>query len=327
MNSVSIPENPLRDQPDSAVVEVLAMGRERYLYLAAYASIVSEGGFYAAESFSNTDQLPEDSLMLSCGSWRWTRKDLEEEAAFLSTRFPALELSDHWRDMFIENLLMQSHLLEVLQDEFPETADSIAAEAEGYRRSIAADSVLAELMEESITVTRSDIEEEYTLMETPVIIPEKRVFESVSTTADLLPSLEEAFTEGTLPGEFPPLGSIPSSEGNNGLSSPLTRSELPHGVPGTLFEIFPDDTTAWIGPYEVEPGIYAAFRLVEVMPAREATVDELTTTLTESARRRLENLAVEDVLLELREEYGVTLNADAMGSLPGNPGLWPSSGL
>ncbi len=77
----------------------------------------------------------------------------------------------------------------------------------------------------------------------------------------------------------------------------------------------------------MEPGIYAAFRLVEVMPAREATVDELTTTLTESARRRLENLAVEDVLLELREEYGVTLNADAMGSLPGNPGLWPSSGL
>lgn len=326
VNSVSIPENPGSDQPDSAVVEVLAMGRERYLYLAAYASLVSDSGFFAAESFSNTDQLPEDSPMLSCGSWSWTRKALEEEASFLSTRFPALELSDQWRNMFIENLLMQSHLQEVLQDEFPETADSIAAEAEGYRRSIAADSVLAELMEESITVTRRDLEEEYALMENPVIIPEKRVFQSVSTTADHLPSLEEAVAEGSLPGEFAPLGSIPSSEENDGLSRPLIRSELPHGVPGTLFEIFPDDTTAWVGPYEVEPGIYAAFRLSEVVPAREATVDELTTSLTDSARRRLQNLAVEALLLQLREEYGVTLNSGAMGRLPGNPGLWPSSG-
>lgn len=325
VNSVSVPENPERDQPDSTVAEILGMGRERYLYLAAYASLVSDSGFFAAESFSNTDQLPEDSPMLSCGSWSWTRKALEEEAGFLSTRFPALELSDQWRNMFIENLLMQSHLQEVLENEFPESADSIAAEAEGYRRSIAADRILAELMEGSITVTRSDLEEEYDLMENPVIIPEMRVFGSVSTTADHLPSLEEAIAAGTLPGGFPPLESVPSSEENNGLSIPLKRNELPGGVPGTLFEIFPDDTTAWVGPYEVEPGIYAAFRLAEVVPAREATVDELTASLTESARRRLENLAVEALITDLREEYGVTVNTQAMGRLPGNPGLWPSS--
>ncbi len=325
VNSVSMPGNPERNQPDSAVVELLGMGRERYLYLAAYVSLVSDSGFFAAESFSNPDQLPDDSPMLTCGSWNWTRKDLEEEAGFLSTRFPALELSDHWRDMFIENLLMQSHLQEVLQNEFPEAADSIAAEAEGYRRSIAADSIMAELLEGSVTVTRSDLEEEYDLMANPVIIPEKRVFESVSATADRLPSLEEAIDAGTLPGGFPPLGSVPSSEEYGSLSRPLTGNELPRGVPGTLFEIFPDDTASWVGPYEVEPGIYAAFRLAEVVPAREATVDELTTSLTESARSRLENLAVEALITDLREEHGVTLNTQAMGRLPGNPGLWPSS--
>ncbi len=83
------------------------------------------------------------------------------------------------------------------------------------------------------------------------------------------------------------------------------------------------DTTCWVGPFELtESTGYVLFRLIDVVPAREALLEEVRIPLDMMIRVRLEEEATVALMQQLELKYEPTLNEEVIESLPVDPGLW-----
>ena len=64
------------------------------------------------------------------------------------------------------------------------------------------------------------------------------------------------------------------------------------------------------------------FRLIEVIPERNAEFDEVEEELRAMTVSSLEEQITVDILHSLEEKYGITINEDILEKLPPDPGLW-----
>lgn len=321
-SSISLEFEPTQE-PDSVIARIIGTGRERYGYLREYENLIRDPETRILEDFSLIPSLPPDSVVISSRAGVWTREQLEREVSFFQTRFPPVQANAQWRDMIVENLLMQSLYRGILESGYPGVADSMAVEAARFRTGLAAEKLVAGFLDSAVTVTGRNLEEEYLLLPEPVIMAQRRVFETARCGLDGLPALRLAASTGTGMETFPPLEALADGRPGTRCTRPLMRAELPGASAETLFELEPGDTLTWHGPFEVEPGVFAAFRLARDIPSRPADPEDIEDQLRESARVRLENRALETMLLELRERHGVEINRRALEELPPDPGLWP----
>jgi hypothetical protein len=324
LDSVLIPQTQLPGESDSITAEIIGSGRERFQYLREYSVLMQENTFFVSDGFTDLTSLPEDSVVISCTVGEWTRSSLESEVGFFQSRFPAVEANEYWKDMLVENLVMQSYYQNLLLDRFPQVADSIRAESENTRRRLAVESIVKSRMEQTVTVTPADLEEEYSLLSEPLFTAEKRVFATVSTDSAGLADFSNALSAGGDIEAYPGLGGLALPDNAEGITRPLMRSDLPGTISEVLFGIPLADTASWSGPFEMETGIFAGFRLVEVIPPRPVSVEEISPMLEESARRRLEAQALDTFIAELMERFEVTVNTSLLRALPGDPGAWIS---
>lgn len=320
----SLVRNPVQtvEQPDSMIALIIGGERERFGYLREYVRLVEEGETGISQGFNNLSELPEDSVVIRSPLGQWTRSRIETEIAFLNTRFPQVEASAQWSGMLLENLVMQSHFRNVLESDHPGVADSIREASLTYLQGQAAETLLKQFLDSTVTVTGEDLEVEYSLLPEPPVSPERRIFNLAAAGIDDLPELRRALADGTEITGYPGVDGLAEPGSDPGTSRPLMRADMPGDAASVLFGIAPDDTLAWYGPFEVSQGVFVAFRLREVLPSRPATIEEMEPQLAESARRRLEAGATEVFLEELKVRMQIIVNDDVLDRLPTDPGQW-----
>lgn len=312
------------EQRDSVVAMIIGNERERFLYLREYVRIIEEGETGINQGFTNLSDLPEDSVVVYSPLGQWTRSQIEVELAFMKTRFPQVEASAQWSGMMLENLVMQSHYRNVLVSDYPAVADSLREASLAFLQSQAAELLVRQYLDSAVTVTRADLEEEYSLLAEPPLRAELRVFHLASAGIVELPNLRRAIADRTGIDRFPGVPELAPPGGDPRISRPLMSAEIPGEVASVLFGSAPGDTLTWFGPFEINQGYFAAFRLREVVPSRPANIEEMEPELIESARRRLEADAIDVFLDEIRLELQIIVNTDVQEKLSPDPGQWDS---
>ena len=90
-----------------------------------------------------------------------------------------------------------------------------------------------------------------------------------------------------------------------------------------VFLMDPTDTTTWLGPKQLYGSDeICMFRLLEVIPERNATFEEVEDQLRIMTRNRLEEQATVEYMRRLEERYGLVINDEILRQLPEDPGLW-----
>lgn len=322
----SLLQTPARteNQPDSVLAALIGGGRERFLYLREYARFLDGGETWISAGFTDLSLLPEDSVVVFSPLGQWTRSQIEIELAFFQTKFSQVEASAQWSGMILENLVMQSHYRNLLASDHPAVADSIREASRKFLLSQAAEALVREYLQNEVTVTRADLEYEYSLLTDPPLTAETRVFQLASAGMEELPDLSNAVADSAGLYGYPGVAALACPGGDSRVSRPLMRAEIPGEIAWVLFEIARNDTLTWFGPFEISQGYFAAFRLREVIPARPATMLEIEPRLNESARRRLETEAMEVFLDGIRRRFQIVVNYEVMGKLSSDPGMWAS---
>ena len=318
----NMPHSRPSSEPDSTLVQIIGYGRERFHYLKTYYALRSDPETLVNSDVASFPSIPEDSVVVSSPLGEWTRGQLEQELRFFQTRVPHMSVSPEWIDMIVENLFMQSHFKNLLQTRYPSAADSILQASLAFSRRRGAEMLIREHVLRHIEVTREDLEHEYSLLPEPVLTAERRVFATAASGIEDLDRFRNSLLEPGGPESFPPVAGLSASQESPGVTVPLMRAGLPGNISSVLFEIDADDTTTWLGPFEIEPGFFGAFRLLEVIPPRPATVDELEDRLRDAAQIRLEAEYTDGFLLEQRRRFGVKVNEQALRGLPASPELW-----
>jgi hypothetical protein len=318
----NMPHSRPSAEPDSTLIQIIGYGRERFHYLKTYYVLRSDPGTLVSQGLGDISSIPEDSVVVSSPLGEWTRGQLEQELRFFQTRVPYLSSGPEWIDMITENLFMQSHFKNLLQARYPAAADSVVQASLAFSRRRGAELLMREHVLRHVEVTREDLEREYSLLSEPVLTAERRVFATASSGIEDLDRFRSSLLEPGGPESFPPVPGLSASQDSPGVTVPLMRVGLPGNISSALFDIDADDTTTWMGPFEIEPGFFGAFRLLEVIPPRPATIDELEDRLRDAAQNRLEAEYTDGFLLEQRNRFGVKVNEQALRGLPASPELW-----
>jgi hypothetical protein len=302
-------------EPDSALAAMIGYGRQRFLYLAALSEIRRDPLTVVDPAILDPEAAPPDSgrvvLAFSLDSWtygRWT-----DEMDYLSRRDPYFAANPRRADQLVEKLLMDTFHENMLGTENPQLADSLATETERVRENAVLEQLLESRLDSVVTITPEEIHREYLALPEPVTVPELRLFRTAASGVEDLPSLRAAAAVGDLPGERPE---------DPFFREPVPRSGIPGPLAEALFGIPAADTLSWHGPFQFRQDTWLAFRLVQAFPARPATEEELRPGLEMSARSRLEAEETARWLGELRERYGVRVNAALLESLNPDPGTW-----
>ncbi|MCK5132319.1 MAG: hypothetical protein KAR40_09245 [Candidatus Sabulitectum sp.] len=258
----------------------------------------------------------------------WTTVELQYEIDFLDTMMPVQPNSFEWLCFLTEGLILHFSLLEYTAEHYPETLDSLLVKREAWLYNLALDRMRKELVSDLIAVTDTDIEEQYALLEKPFMFEERRVLETAILPENRMAEFERfaadddaAATDMIM--QMPPLERLSDNILTPEISRPMRLVEVPAGLGHNVFQLHPSDTIVWYGPYPIdEADGFIFYRLVEIIPAREAEMEEITFDLRSMAQRRLERLAIEKWMLELSEKYGAVVNEEALEHLSADPGDW-----
>lgn len=323
----NMPHSGPSAEPDSVIAAYIGYGRERYQYLRAFHTIRNDPMTVVSPLIRGEapGEPRPDQIVLSFSLGEWSFEEWERELAFFRHRVPFIDSSPRWVDMAVENLIMQSFHQNLLLMNDPVAAESLMREAEAQRRLIAAEILVQRRLEEAVTVTEADIQEQYLMLPEPVYHPERRVFHMASSSLEGLPGFRQAIASGELDGmrsEFPGVPGLAQDPDHPFITRPLARAEIPGGISVELYGIQGEDTLTWYGPYDIGSDRFAAFRLREVFPSIPATEEDLRDRLAESARFRLEALEMRNWLGELRERFGIRINTDLLRELSEDPGHW-----
>jgi hypothetical protein len=277
--------------------------------------------YYAGETESPSDE----TVIVESDLASWNALDLKNEIAYYENRYSVDPSDANWISVFVEFLHYNRYCRGILERESPETIDSLYAESEKNFLDMASEIFYDDRIHSAVTVTRADMEALFENIEEPLIIHEKRILQAVHLPSDstiayrhMTPDQKEQYLL-QLPGfEFLAADSAQPQ---------ITRPLLPNEVPGfhgeDVFLIDPTDTTSWIGPLELYGGTQLCmFRLIEVVPERNATFDEVEDDLQIMTRNKLEEQATVDIIRELEEKYGMVINEDILEMLPEDPGEW-----
>ncbi|MFO8184691.1 MAG: peptidylprolyl isomerase [Candidatus Aegiribacteria sp.] len=280
-----------------------------------------------AAFYSGEAEFAEEPV-ISSALGNWTSSELRTEIDFRSTRVMVQPSSVTWQYYFIDNLCLQAFLEDTLEKAAPDLLDSLRAEADEYMKELALERLYHEKIETQVSVDPGLIEEMYSDLQEPLMIEEQRILQAVTFPEDSIIAYREAIETGRLEEFISGLNGfqhLAADPGNPQYTVPLSRSEVPGGYGDMVFGLEPSDTTVWLGPQPMSEGMgQVMFRLVEVLPEREADLEEATPALENIIRAQLKEEATVRWMQELRERYGPVVNREVLNSLPDDPDRWQS---
>ncbi len=279
------------------------------------------------EFYSGNGELIDELVVVSDrGSFRAPM--LRDEIDFLQSRTYVQPTSLIWQFYFIDNLSFGSFLADTLQKAAPGLVDSLRTEADSYMFELASEKLYDIMVTSEVTVSESDIEEEFINLEEPLIIEEMRSVQAAVIPPGNMEDYRVALSNGSIDDYVSTLNGLlylAADSTRPQITRLLRMSEIPGGFGNEIFLIDPSDTTSWAGPFEVtESTGYALFRLIDVVPAREALLEEAWTHLELMVRTRLEEEATVALMQRLELKYGPLVNDEVLENLPVDPGLWAS---
>jgi hypothetical protein len=280
--------------------------------------------FYAEETESPSDE----TVIVESDIISLTALDMKNEISYYQNRYSVDPADANWISVFIEFLLYNNYCRGILENECPETIDSLYAESERNLLDMASEVFYDDRIHSTVNVTREDMENLFESLEEPLTIPEKRVLQAIHMHRDSL-----AVYRNMTPDEkeqyrlhLPGFESFAADSAHPQITRPLFLNDVPGFHGDEVFLIDPTDTTTWLGPLELYGGTQLCmFRLIEVVPERNATFDEVEDDLQIMTRNKLEEQATVDVIRELEEKYGMVINEDILDKLPEDPGRWTAS--
>lgn len=266
-------------------------------------------------------------VLLESDLGTWTVEDIMNEITYYRSRYSSSDPSDpQWLSAILELVHYNEYSLSVLQEERPEVLDSLMEEKEAYLLDIASDKFYEDSIQSLVTVTEEDMMNLFANMEEPLTVPEKRVLQAVRMHRDsaaVLRQLPADEAEDFLSRRqgFATLAADPEEAPQ--VTRPLTVSEVPGFHGDEVFLMDPSDTVTWLGPLDLQGSDQVCmFRLVEVIPERNATFQEVEDQIRVLTRNRMEEQATVEVMGSLEQKYGMDINEEILRCLPENPGLW-----
>jgi hypothetical protein len=329
------PDSPAlpADLADSTGIWVLAQSRQRFLNLTDRygasidysVSIDTSAVFRVTDFFAGrTPSLPEDTVMAS-GLVTCTSRGLAYEMEFYQARIPLDPSQPMWAMMTLENMVIQSLRVRDLEARAPLVMDSLENEADSYLMGMALDSLFRDSVAAMVNLTDEDIEEEFQLMDSVVLIPEKRVLLGLYLPPDqegAFLDAVEAGTEGSLLESLQGLPFLFRDAQVSRTTAPLIGTDVPEEHREAVFSMTPGDTTL-LGPFPMDrmPG-FALYRVLEVIPEHPAELSEIRPELRQAAMNRQQVELMEEWLDRLGERHGFRIDIEAIQRLPLDPGQW-----
>jgi len=255
----------------------------------------------------------------------WTAEEIKAGVDEMAPSITVDPTDLNWLYQYLDFQLLASYAEVYLDDNCPGVMDSLRNETELFMLEHASEIFYDDRIAEDVEITEEYMRDIFNNMEEPLMIPEKRVLQianlhedSVVVYRHLPPEERDEFLQ-RMPG-FPNLA---ADSANPQISRPLAIDEVPGFHGEEVFMIDPADTSTWLGPLELYGGVRRiAFRLVDVIPEREAEFDEVRDQLQTMARNRLEEQATVNLMQELEAEYGMVINEEILESLPQDPSTW-----
>ncbi len=281
---------------------------------------------FAQHLIGNNPDMSDDVVIVESDFGNWTVKFLEDEILYLDTRIDVQPGSSVWIEDMIQVLLMQCYFYEFMHEEAPEILDSLQDESKTYLLNFASEEYYNEMIRSNVTVTESDIIYEYETLEEPFMIEEKRVLQAAYIPVERTDDFRQAVYREELDefiSELDGFGYLAADSTQPQITRPLRLGEVPGGNGEEVFLLDPSDTTSWLGPVSVfaDDGS-ALLRLIEVIPPRVATIDEVRRSLKDMAMSRLQEQATVELIQELEEKYILIINEEILDELPSDPGMW-----
>ncbi len=279
-----------------------------------------------AEYYAGEGPLPDrEEVLMESRVGKWTVGEVMRELKYYEKKFQVDPSDEQWLLTVLEFLHYNRYAASAMEDEHREILDSLAEEGESYLLEIAADSFYADSITAKITVTGKDMLEFFNNMESPLTVPEKRIFravvlsrDSASTFLELPPGEREDFLAGAKGFEY-----LAADSSNLQVTRPLTVNEVPGFHGEEAFGMDPSDTASWLGPLDLyDSDRVCLFKLLQVFPERNATLEEVEDRIRNMTRAGLEEKATVEIFRRLEEKYGFTVNEDILKYLPEDPGLW-----
>ncbi len=266
-----------------------------------------------------------ETVIFSSDLGSLTAEEMRDEIAYYRNHHIGNPADSAWIHGFIDIILFNFYSSDLLENDSPELVDSLRTESVKYLLDIASEEFYNDRIQSTVTVTRADMDDLFENLEEPFTIPEMRILQAIHMPKDSI-IVYRGLTQDERD-EFilrmPGFEHLAADSAKPQITRPLSVSQVPGFHGDEVFLIDPSDTSSWLGPMDLFDGsLICMFRLIEVIPERNARFDEVEDQLRVMTRNRLEEQATMDVILELEEKYVLVINEDILEKLPEDPGSW-----
>ncbi len=277
-------------------------------------------------SFASDSMLTDlEAVVMESQVGTWTVEDFLKELVYYRSKYNIDPSDVAWLTTLLELMHYNEYAMSSIMDQHQDVLDSLYSERMSYLLDIASDKFYEDRIQSTVTVTEEDMRELFENMEEPITIPEKRVLQAVQMPLDsviVLRNLPEDQQEAYLL-RMRSFANLAADTARPQITRPLSFSEVPGFHGNEVFTIDPADTTTWLGPLDLFGGEdICMFRLVEVIPERNATFEEVEDRIRAMTRSRMEEQATVNELRLLEEKLGMAINEEILDLLPDDPGLW-----
>jgi len=277
--------------------------------------------YYSEEA----DLPPGETVIFTSDLGILTAEEMRGFIAYYQSRYSINPADQVWINEFIDLVQYNYYCRDLLENESPLLVDSLRIESEKYLLDVASEEFYNDRIQSTVTVTRADMEDLFENLEEPFTFPEKRILQAIHMPDDSVIVYHHLSQDER--DEFilrmPGFGYLAAEPTLPQITKPLSVNQVPGFHGDEVFLIDPADTIGWLGPLDLYDGdLVCMFRLIEVIPERFATFDEVEDRLRVMTRNRLEEQATIVVIRELEEKYGLVINEDILEKLPEDPGSW-----
>lgn len=243
-------------------------------------------------------------------------------ADFSSMGHPGNPQSFNWVSHNLRNQARLSFIADLYAAGFPEGYMSFTRGAEDFALDQASELLFKVNVTDAVQISDSLVYQAYLQMDSIPQLPETRVFESVMVPGGILEEVialmgdENSLMAIGYPGytEF-------LAPGNEFISRPVARHELPYEIDQVLF-LIEESSDQWQRPVEVENDLFVFCRLVEIVPPHAASFEQVETTIRRNLLIHLEEQRTMEWMRELEAIHEFQVNHGILSDLPTDPASW-----
>jgi hypothetical protein len=323
-STISFGRNRIAQQRAAATLDSL-----RAVSIAEASPVFYEQAFSAfAEMVAGGVSPSSTDTLFTSSAGVWTAARMVQQIRVARLQGPVRPSDTTWRRAFSEVLIPRRALAGRLEALDPEAFSALAAETEGYRMRLAADTLYRTFVPDSLEVTAAMLDSAYAA--SAPMLPERRsvlcvVLRDTSEVEAFRRSMTADGARGFLSeGSYAPFPPLAASPDDPALTRPLLVEEVPAGLGEAVFST--EDETRWFGPVPYAPmEAWIAVRLDSIHPARQATPEEASLQIEGEIRAARSQILFEEWMRSIEVRYGLDINEDVLDRLPADPSEW--SGL